>query len=65
MRYYNEELKKLQEQTAQKKHLESVLKGLYDQQREIQDKLRELDGIRASEHADVEKLEGFSLAGLY
>lgn len=65
MKYFNDELQKLQEQTARKKHLESTLKGLYDQQRELQDHLRELKQIYWAENADVEKLEKFSLAGLY
>ena len=65
MKYFNDELQKLQEQSARKKHLESTLKGLYDQQREIQDHLRELKQISYAENADVEKLEKFSLAGLY
>ena len=65
MKYFNDELQKLQEQTARKKHLESTLKGLYDQQRELQDHLRELKQIYWEENADVEKLEKFSLAGLY
>lgn len=65
MKYFNDELQRLQEQTARKKHLESTLKGLYDQQRELQDHLRELKQISYAENADVEKLEKFSLAGLY
>lgn len=65
MKYFNDELQKLQEQTARKNHLESTLKGLYDQQRELQDHLRELKQICWTENADVEKLEKFSLAGLY
>lgn len=65
MNYFNEQLQTLQEQTARKKHLESVLKQLHDQQREIQDRLRELKQIYWTENADVEKLEKFSLAGLY
>lgn len=65
MQYFNEQLQALQEQTARKKHLESTLKGLYDQQRELQDHLRELKQICWAEKADVEKLEKFSLAGLY
>lgn len=65
MKYFNEQLQKLQEQTARKKHLESTLKSLYDQQRELQDHLRELKQICQAENADVEKLEKFSLAGLY
>lgn len=65
MKYFNEQLKELQSKTARKAHLESVLKDLYDQQRTLQDKVRELNRVRASENADVEKLEGFSLAALY
>ncbi len=65
MKYFNEELQKLQEQSARKNHLESTLKGLRDQQRDLQDKLRELKQLCSSENADVENLEGFSLAGLY
>ena len=65
MKYFNEQLQALQEKTAQKKHLDTVLKSLYDQQRDLQDKVRELNQIRISENADVEKLEGFSLATLY
>ena len=65
MQYFNEQLQSLQEQTARKKHLESTLKALHDQQRELQDHLRELRQICSAENADVEKLEKFSLAGLY
>lgn len=65
MRYFDDELRELQEQVAKKAHLESVLKNLYDQQRDLQDKVRELNCIRISKNADVEKLEGFSLAALY
>lgn len=65
MNYFNDQLQEMRGQVAKQAHLESVLKSLYDQQRELQDKLRELGQIRASENADVEKLEGFSLASLY
>lgn len=65
MKYFNEELCRLQEQVTKKAHYESVLRNLYDQQRELQDKVRKLNQIRWSENQDVEKLEGFSLAALY
>lgn len=65
MKYFDEELCRLQEQVTKKVHYESVLKNLYDQQRELQDKVRGLAQICRSENQDVEKLEGFSLAALY
>ncbi len=65
MKLLNDQLFELREQVAKKTHQESVLKNLYDQQRELQDKVRELNQIRASENADVKKLQGLSWSSLY
>ncbi|MBQ7796027.1 MAG: hypothetical protein IJ374_05650 [Lachnospiraceae bacterium] len=65
MKHLNDQLRELREQVAEKAHLESVRRSLYDQQRELERKVRELNQLRSSENADVEKLEGFSLAALY
>lgn len=65
MKYFNEQLQALQEQVAKKEHLKATLDDLYEQRRDLKDKIRELNRIRMSENADVEKLEGISLQNLY
>ncbi len=65
MKYFNDQLQELREQVAKKKHLDSVLKSLYNQQREIQDKIRALNWVRADENADVQKLEKLSLESVF
>ena len=59
------QLGQLQEQVMEKKRLETILRELHKQQRELQNKLYELGRIRSAENADVEKLEKLTLTSLY
>lgn len=65
MSYYDEELKKLQEQLTEKKHLESKLSLLTNRRSGLCDKVSELKAKKLSEQADVDKLEGRTLAAFF
>lgn len=65
MEYFDEQLQKLQQQVAKKKHLEAVLQDLNNQKTDLQEKVAQLDRIRQKEQADVERLEGRSLAAFF
>lgn len=60
--YYDERLRQLQEQLARKRQLESIIGELRRQRDDLTARVRELNGIRLSEQADVTRLEGRSLA---
>lgn len=59
---YSTELRRLQEKIALKKQLEAKLKELHAQREEFREKAEALRMEAANEDADVEKLEGKSLA---
>lgn len=65
MNYYDERLKELREQMASKNRLETVLKELRKQQKELSEKVDELESKKLAEQADVERLEGRSLANFF
>lgn len=58
----NNELKKLAEDISRKEMLKNMLAGVEKLQRELTDRVYELDRIRIKGQQDVEKLEGGSLA---
>ena len=62
MTFYDERLQRLQEQIARKRQLEAMVAELRSQRETLNARVRELNGIRLSEQADVDKLEGRSLA---
>lgn len=55
----------LQEQTARQRKLKSVRQSLEVQKAELQKRVDELDNIRKAEQADVDRLEGGSLAAFF
>lgn len=65
MNYYDEQLKQLQTQMAEKKRLEAVLTELRSQYKDLSVKVKELESKKLVEQADVEKLEGRSLAAFF
>ena len=65
MKYFDEELYRLQQQILIKNQLESELENLDKQQKELHLKVRELEKRKWSEEADVERLEGRSLASFF
>ena len=65
MTYYDRQLQKLQDQCARKKHLEAVVRELRNQRFALAASVRELEGIMLEEQADVERLEGRSLAAFF
>ena len=62
---HNEELRQLQGQVARKKQLESRLRDLRAQRQELSQKAAELEAVKRDEEADVDRLEGRSLAGFF
>lgn len=65
MKFYDERLQKLQEQTARKKQLECKVSELRIRNSELFARVRELEAVKLEEQADVEKLEGRSLAAFF
>lgn len=65
MTFYDEQLKQLQEQIARKRQLESMVAELNAQYEALSARVRELEAIKLDEQADVEKLEGRSLAAFF
>lgn len=65
MKFYDEQLQKLQEQMARKRQLTSQVSELRSQQMTLSARVRELNGIRLQEQADVDQLEGRSLAAFF
>lgn len=65
MAYYNEQLQELQNQSARKNQVNVLLKSLYTQRDELEEKVADLEKIKLSEQADVDKLEGRSLAAFF
>ena len=65
MRHYDEELKELQQQTATKNRLETMLKELKKQREELQDRVDELVAIKEKEQLDVDRLKRRSLTNYF
>lgn len=65
MGQYDEELRALQEKLLRKPHLEGLLNELYAQRQELVSKKAMLNKIRLREQADVDRLEGASLAAVF
>lgn len=64
MENYNEKLSELQEQIARKNQLEYLLKKIQKQEKELEERVNELEQNKFAEQADVDKLEGKSLASM-
>ncbi|MBE6031566.1 MAG: hypothetical protein E7224_00025 [Clostridiales bacterium] len=65
MTYYDESLKGLYAKVARKKQLTAMLADLHAQKESLTLKTGELAAVSAKEQADVEKLEGGSLAAFF
>ena len=65
MTYYDEKLKALQEKISRSRQLSSMLKELRGQRDTIAARVRELEAIKMDEQADVDRLEGRSLASFF
>lgn len=65
MTYYDEQLKLLHKQVAQKKRTESQLKELYAQRQELSAKVDEFKKSMWDEKEDVDRLEGHSLSAFF
>jgi len=65
MTYYDEKLKALQEKISRSRQLSSMLKELRSQRDTIAARVRELEAIKVDEQADVDRLEGRSLASFF
>lgn len=65
MSYYDGKLKELQQKVARKNKLESILQELKQQRGELTDKVNLLKQTKLKEEADVDKLQGKSLATIF
>lgn len=65
MTLYDEKLQALQEKIARFRQLSAMLKELHSQRDTLAGRVRELEAIKLDEQADVERLEGRSLAAFY
>lgn len=65
MTYFDTQLQQLQEQIARKKQLKAKAQELRAQHRSLNTRVNELLGAKLSEQADVDKLEGRSLANFF
>ncbi|WMJ83790.1 hypothetical protein ACS3UN_12075 [Oscillospiraceae bacterium LTW-04] len=65
MAYYDEKMQLLRRQIEQKKHKESKLKELYTQRVTLSAKVDALRKDKLDEQADVDRLEGHSLAAFF
>ncbi|HWP51393.1 MAG TPA: hypothetical protein VN626_06825 [Clostridia bacterium] len=65
MAYYDEQLQLLQQQVEQKKSQESKLEELYIQREQLATKVDALKKCKLDEQADVDRLEGHSLAAFF
>lgn len=65
MTYYNALLQELQEKVARKRKLEGMMEELRQQQSQLRTQVAQLDAVRMKEQADVDKLEGRSLAAFF
>ena len=65
MKFYDEELQKLQQQIARKRQLDAMIGELRNQCGALMRQVEELDAIRKKEQRDVDRLEGRSLAAFF
>ena len=65
MKCYDEQLRQLQAQCARKKKLEASLNELRAQRKAYADRVEELRQVLSDEQADVQRLEGRSLAAFF
>ncbi len=65
MKFYDEQLQKLQERIARKRQLEAQVSELRTQHSALSARVQELEAIKMQEQADVDKLEGRSLAAFF
>ena len=65
MTYFDDRLKELHKQKAQKKHLEAMKAELLRQEDEVEKKAAELEKIKKKEQLDVDKLEGKTIKALF
>lgn len=65
MTYYDDKLRTLQEKIARSRQLSSMLKELRSQRDTLATRVRELETIKLDEQADVDRLEGRSLASFF
>lgn len=65
MRCYDEQLSQLQAQCAKKKKLEAFIEELHAQREDYAARVEELKQLLSDEQADVERLEGRSLAAFF
>lgn len=65
MSVYDEELRALREQIERKRQLEAMLKDLRAQRWELTARVSELEKVKLEEQADVDRLEGHSLAAFF
>lgn len=65
MTYFDERLKELHRQKAQKKRLEAMKAELLKQEDEVAKKASELEQIKKKEQLDVDKLEGKTIKALF
>lgn len=63
--YYDEKIKLLRQQIEKKKHKEAKLKELHTQYGALSEKAQVLSKNRLNEQADVDRLEGHSLAAFF
>jgi len=65
MTYYDEQLRDLQEQISRFRQQTAKRRELLNQKNTLQEQVRRLETVMRNEQADVEKLEGHSLAAFY
>ncbi len=65
MTNYDEQLKQLRQQVSRKQHLNAALSELAPQCRDLMEKVSRLEAIKLGEQADVDRLEGRSLASFF
>ena len=65
MKFYDEQLQQLQDKISRKRQLEAKVSELRAQRSKLSGRARELESILLKEQADVEKLEGRSLAAFF
>lgn len=65
MTYYDEQLQQLQQQMARSNQLEAMLGELRGQRSALSEQVRELEAVKLEEQADVDRLEGRSLAAFF
>lgn len=65
MALYDERLRELQEKTARRRQLTAMAVRLRSQREALSARVRELEAVMRTEQADVDRLEGGSLAALF